>query len=165
MNPSKTIKHAATGLLVTAAIAAFALPVAAQPSAGQPAATQASLPTYATGSTDETVRGTIASVNGAYDISVRDDRGFIDNVTLHQGTIINPTGLTLAAGQKVTILGHANGTAFAANQIDTPYQSYGVGYVGGYPYGGSFAYGYGFRPYPFYGIGFGYGRGRFGYGW
>ena len=155
MNATNTIKHAASGLLVTAAIAAFSLPAAAA----------TSLPTYATGSTDETVRGTIASVNGPYDVSVRDDRGFIDNVTLHQGTIINPTGLTLAPGQKVTILGHANGTAFSANQIDTPYQSYAVGYTYGYgyPYYGGFGYGY--RPYPVYGVGFGFGRGRFGLGW
>ena len=160
MNAIETIKHAATGLLATAAFAAFALPAAAQP-----ATSQAPLPSYATGSTDETIHGTIASVNGAYSISVRDDRGFIDNVTLHQGTIINPTGLTLAPGQKVTILGHATGAAFSANQIDTPYHTYAVGYDYAYPYYGGFGYGYGFRPYPFYGIGFGFGRGRFGYGW
>ena len=154
MNAIDTIKHAASGLLVTAALAAISLPAAAQ----------ASLPSYATGSTDETVRGTIASVNGPKAITVRDDRGFIDNVTLHQGTIINPTGLTLAPGQKVTILGHADGAAFSANQIDTPYQTYGVGYYGyGYPYYGGFGYAY--RPYPIYGgVGFGFGRGRFGFG-
>jgi hypothetical protein len=146
------IKHAASGMLVTAAVAAFSLPAAAQ----------ATLPSYATGNTDETIHGTIAAVNGARDISVRDDRGFVDHVTLHQGTIINPTGLTLAPGQKVTILGQANGQAFSANQIDTPYHSYGVGFDYGYPYYGGYAYG--FRPYPVYGFGFGYGRSRFGFG-
>ena len=160
MNAIDTLKHAASGFLATAAFAALSLPAAAQP-----AVAQAPLPSYATGSTDETVHGTIASVNGAYDISVRDDRGFIDNVTLHQGTIINPTGLTLATGQKVTILGHANGAAFSANQIDTPYQTYAVDYSYGYPSYGGFGYAYGYRPYPFYGVGFGFGRGHFGYGW
>ena len=152
MKPFDIIKHAASGLIVTAALATFSLPAAAQ----------ATLPTYATGSTDETIHGMIASINGAYDVSVRDDRGFVDNVTLHQGTIINPTGLTLAPGQKVTILGRANGQTFSANQIDTPYHAYAVGYGYDYPYYSGFGYGY--RPYPVYGFGFGYGRSRFGFG-
>lgn len=29
---------------------------------------------------------------------VRDARGYLDNVTLHKGTIINPTGIRLEAG-------------------------------------------------------------------
>jgi hypothetical protein len=115
-----------------------------------PLAASAQTPSYAnpvTSGTD-TIRGTIASVNGKYNISVRDERGFIDNVTLHDGTIINPTGLTLAPGQTVSIDGTANGPTLIANQIDTPYAYYGYPYYG-YPY-----YGY---PGPVFGVGFRFG--------
>jgi hypothetical protein len=102
----------------------------------------------------DTIRGTIASVNGKYSISVRDERGFIDNVSLHDGTIINPTGLTLATGEAVTIDGTANGPTFIANEIDTPYTYYA------YPYAG-YSYGY---PGPVFGVGFGFGdRGHAGF--
>jgi hypothetical protein len=124
-----------------------------------PAAAQ-SVPSYASAHTDETIQGTIASVDGPYAISVRDSRGFVDSVTLHQGTIINPTGLTLAAGQSVTILGQNAGSTFSANQIDTPYTNLALvpvypGYYG-YPYRG---FGYG----PTYSLGLRFGRG-FGFG-
>jgi len=76
-------------------------------------------PAYA--SADETIHGRIRTVDGAFNISVSDDRGFIDSVQLHQGTIINPTGLTLSPGMSVTILGTNAGSAFNANEIDTPY--------------------------------------------
>src|SRR6201996_3796357 len=87
-----------------------------------PLAASAQTPSYANPAIagSETIHGTIASVNGKYNISVRDDRGFIDNVTLHDGTIINPTGLTLAPGQQVTIAGTNAGRTFIANEIDTP---------------------------------------------
>ena len=63
---------------------------------------------------------------------VRDVRGYVDNVTLHQGTIINPTGLTLAPGMVVSILGYNAGPFFAANEVDTPYTyTYGVPYYAG----------------------------------
>ena len=44
---------------------------------------------------DDVISGSIASLDDKYEITVRDDRGFVDDVRLHQGTIINPTGLTL----------------------------------------------------------------------
>ena len=112
----------------------------------------ATLPSYATN--EETIKGTIASVSGNHHISVRDDRGFVDEVTLHDGTVINPTGLKLAPGLTVTILGRNAGSSFSANEIDTPYSErsgvtyaypylvdgafgapYGYGYPGGYPVG------------------------------
>jgi hypothetical protein len=137
------------------------------------------IPSYAQPSRDESIHGRIASVNGTFNISVRDDRGFIDNVELHQGTIINPTGLTLVAGMTVTILGAANGGAFEATEIDTPYNYDGPlpepVYLGpgwwypgyGYGYGPSFGLtlffgggGWGFEHRPFYGRPFAYnGRG------
>jgi hypothetical protein len=108
-----------------AALAALALlmPVAA---AAQ------DMPSYAQpvqGPQDEQIHGRIATFDGAYSLTVRDERGFIDNVQLHNGTIINPTGLTLAPGMTVSILGYNAGNFFAANEVDTPYT-----YVGGVPY-------------------------------
>jgi hypothetical protein len=104
-----------------AAIAALSLaaPLAAQaqdaPSYAQPAD-----PSYANGG-DESIHGRVINFDGGYNLAVRDDRGFIDNVQLHDGTIINPTGLTLASGMVVSILGYNAGSFFAANEIDTPY--------------------------------------------
>ncbi len=139
----------ATGL----AAASFAL--AAAPAVAQvPSYAQA--PSYA--QPEGQIRGRISSIPGKYTIEVRDNNGYIDNVSLHDGTIINPTGITLQPGFAVTIYGVANGSTFVANQIDTPYR-YAVGYYPGY-------WGYG---YPYYGslnlgFGFGFGGGFHG-GW
>ena len=121
------------------------------------------VPSYAQPGRDESIQGRIASVNGTFNISVRDNRGFVDNVELHQGTIINPTGLTLAAGMSVTIIGVGNGGEFDANEIDTPYQYDGPVpepvYLGpGWWYPG-FAYGYG----PSFGLSLVFGGGGFFY--
>lgn len=102
------------------------LAAAALAGAIAPAAASAQVPSYAQNGGD-TIRGTIASINGKYNISVRDDRGYVDNVSLHDGTIINPTGLTLAPGELVTIEGQPAGGTFVANEIDTPY-NYGYAY-------------------------------------
>jgi hypothetical protein len=138
--------------------------------------------------TDETIHGRIRSVDGAFRIAVDDDRGFVDTVELHAGTIINPTGLTLSEGMSVTILGVNAGSTFDANEIDTPYNYagplptpvyYGPGYWYpgfGYGYGPSFnlivAFGGGYRSWgfvqrPFYGRpwnGYGYFGGYVGVG-
>jgi hypothetical protein len=153
MNTSKT--NVTTKALVAAAFAGAVGLVSMLPAAAQPT------PSYAAGAADERIQGTIAAINGPYDISVRDSRGFLDNVTLHQGTIINPTGLTLAPGQSVTISGINQGGAFAANEIDTPYTNLAVV---PYPVYYGYPYGYGWRGYgPAYHIGLGFGRG-FGFG-
>jgi hypothetical protein len=145
-----TSKLAKLPTAITAATLAGAIGLlAAAPAAAQP------VPSYAHGNSDETIHGTVAAINGPYNITVRDARGFIDTVTLHQGTIINPTGLSLAPGQTVTILGRNDGSAFAANEIDTPYALYPVSGYYGYPY----PYGFG----PAYGVGLHFGRG-FGFG-
>jgi hypothetical protein len=154
------------------------------------------LPSYArppAGSYDQTIRGRIQSVDGTFHITVLDERGFVDSVQLHQGTIINPTGLTLAPGMSVTIIGYNSGPSFDANEIDAPYTYagsypapayYGPGwwYPGfGYGYGPAFSLGlvfvsggyyYVHRPFygrpffgrPFYGRPF-YGWPSYGYGW
>lgn len=90
-----------------------------------PAAAQ-TIPSYAAGTTDETIRGTVAAINGQYTISVRDVHGYVDSVTLHPGTIINPRGIALAPGMPVTILGTNRGATLSANEIDTPYPTLGT---------------------------------------
>lgn len=103
------------------------------------ASAQAAPPSYAqpmvAGPQDEQIRGRIATFDGAYSLTVNDERGFVDNVQLHDGTIINPTGLTLEPGMVVSILGYNAGSYFAANEVDTPYTFYGgVPYYGGHPW-------------------------------
>ncbi len=114
-------------------------------------------PSYAQNSTEEVIRGRIAAMPGTYDMVVRDDRGFDDNVRLHQGTIINPTGLTLAVGMTVRVYGYNEGKYFSANEIDTPYTYAGPLY---YPY----PYSYPGYYYPGYSWGLGWGWG-WGGGW
>jgi hypothetical protein len=124
---------------LAAAVAAltFVLPVVAsaqdQPPDQQPSY---SMPSYAQqGQQDEQIRGRISSFDGAYSLTVNDERGFVDNVQLHNGTIINPTGITLQPGMVVSILGYNAGSYFAANEVDTPYTFYaGVPYYYGHPW-------------------------------
>ncbi|HTX55670.1 MAG TPA: hypothetical protein VMD47_01065 [Candidatus Acidoferrales bacterium] len=112
------------------------------------------MPSYAV-SKVETIKGTISSFTGRYTMYVRDKRGYVDNVTLHQGTIINPTGIRLQPGMSVTITGRPSGSTFLADEIDTPYHYYGYAYP--YPY----------YPYygPYYGVGLRFGWGWGGWGW
>jgi hypothetical protein len=115
--------------VASAPLTAFAQQVPAQPDAQN-------APSYArpAANGEETIHGRIARFDGKYGVSVQDDRGFIDNVELHQGTVINPTGLALQPGMAVTVIGYNRGRVFAANEIDTPYVSYGFAPVA-YPYG------------------------------
>jgi hypothetical protein len=97
------------------------------------------------GSTE--VHGTIAAINGTWNITVDDANGYADNVVLHQGTVINPTGITLEPGMQVTIDGYDAGGALDAQVINTPYQYSGPApapafYGPGWWYPG-YAYGYG----------------------
>jgi hypothetical protein len=56
--------------------------------------------------------------DGKYALQVRDRAGYLDNIRLHQGTIINPTGLPLRNGERVSVYGYNAGRTFAANEID-----------------------------------------------
>lgn len=132
-----------------AALAIGSIALAAVPPA---AMAQSPLPSYAQPEPappnhEDEIQGSVTSFDGRYALQIRDNRGFIDNVRLHQGTIINPTGLTLASGMRVSIYGHSEGHFFAANEIDTPYH-----YVPAYVWG----------PGPYWGVGFGY---RHAWGW
>jgi hypothetical protein len=132
----------AAAMLAAASIALFA---------GTAAQAQ---PSYAVH--QDKIVGIVRSFDGAYTMYVRDEHGYLDRVELHQGTIINPTGLTLGGGMHVTVYGHPEGPIFVADEIDTPYHHV-PGYYG-YPYGDPYGYPYGY-PYPAWGIGV-----RFG-GW
>jgi hypothetical protein len=120
------------------------------------------LPSYAQpapASQDETITGRIEAVVDAFHFTVRDDRGFVDNVQLHQGTIINPRGLTLEGGMSVTIIGRNAGAYFDAVEIDTPYSYSGevpspAYYGAGWWYPG---YDYGFGPAFALGLAYGFG--------
>jgi hypothetical protein len=90
-------------------------------------------PSYA--SAEENLHGRIVAFDGGYNLRVRDERGYVDAVQMHPGTIINPTGLTLAPGMVVSVLGYNAGPYLAANEIDTPYTFYGgVPWYGGHPW-------------------------------
>jgi hypothetical protein len=91
---------------------------------------------------DQQIQGTVASINGTWNITVADANGYADSVDLHQGTIINPTGLTLEPGMSVTIDGYADGPNFDAMEIDTPYQYSGPAPVAVYYGPGSWYPGY-----------------------
>ena len=129
------------------ALAALTL---AAPTLAAPIAAQAQdVPSYASGAQpadgEENIHGRVASFDGAYTMTVRDERGFIDNIQLHQGTIINPTGITLQPGMSVTIYGVNRGSLLAANEIDTPYRQYGaIPYY--YPYDPRVSIGIGIGP-------------------
>jgi hypothetical protein len=123
------IVAAAIAVALTAGVVALPVGARAQgaPSYGRPAAP----------SGDETIHGRIESIEGSFAIVVRDDRGFLDAVALHQGTIINPRGLRLAPGMSVTIIGFNAGASFSAVEIDAPYASdeYGATNYDAYGYG------------------------------
>jgi hypothetical protein len=120
---------AACGAASLALIVPLAAPAQNVPSYAQSGAP----PSYAT--QDQQIHGRVISFDGGYSLQVRDDAGYIDNVRLHQGTVINPTGLTLASGMIVSVNGYNQGPFFSANEIDTPYTFYGpVPYYGGHPW-------------------------------
>src|ERR1700740_388543 len=73
---------------------------------------------YSTPAQESTLTGTIASFDGKYHLRLRDDRGAFDDITLHHGTVITPTGQRLTAGMRVTVNGAADGATFDADQID-----------------------------------------------
>ena len=134
------IKNILTPRLLGAAIAAAALITPAIASAQD-------VPSYASGDANQQIQGTVSAINDTWNISVTDTNGYTDSIALHQGTIINPTGLTLEPGMNVTIDGYPDGSNFDAMEIDTPYQYEGpppvaVYYGAGNWYPG-YAYGWG----------------------
>jgi hypothetical protein len=145
-----------------------------------PVVAAAQAPSYATNL--ETIRGTISALTGKYTLTLADERGFTDNVTLHDGTVIGPAGFTLQAGAAVVITGHSDGPTFDADEVDrddggaqsdsgapSAYGAYGSAYDGGgYPaYGAPYGYGFGYGS-GYYGFGpgyYGFGPGYYGFGY
>jgi len=116
-----SLKAAAAAAVLALAPLAVPLGAAAQPAPPPPPAgpaAQAPAPSYARASRDQRIDGTVVNFDGKYSVTLRDRRGYLDNVELHQGTVINPTGLTLQNGMPVTIYGYNAGRTFAANEID-----------------------------------------------
>ena len=70
----------------------------------------------------ETIHGQIVSNDGAGNLQVNDDRGFVDNVQLQRDTIVNPGGTQLQPGAVVTIVGTPADSVFAAQRIDVANQ-------------------------------------------
>ena len=137
------------------------------------------VPSYATPvARQESIKGILTGFNGAYIVYMRDDRGYDDHVTMHDGTVINPTGIKLVEGMRVTIYGYTNGSTFGANRIDVSPPDYGGNPYYSNPYGDSYGgspYGYGGSPYgygnsyggwgPWWGVGVGWWGGWPGWGW
>jgi hypothetical protein len=119
--------------LLTALIVALPLSLVVLPAAAQEAPSYAQAQNAA--EDDAQIRGRITAFDGGYNVQVTDEKGYADNVELHEGTIINPTGLTLEPGMVVSVLGYNAGSYFAANEIDTPYmQQGGDPYYAGHPW-------------------------------
>jgi hypothetical protein len=83
-----------------------------------PAAAQ-EFPSYAQSLGGARLSGTVVRfAPGSYDLGLLDDRGFVDRIVLHRGTIIVPIGIDLVPGMRVSVVGHDAGTSFVANEID-----------------------------------------------
>ena len=95
--------------VATASLVCFLIgPVAAQ-----------DVPSFAQPLGDASLSGTVVRfAPGNYDLGLLDDRGFIDRIVLHPGTIIMPVGIDLATGMRVSVIGRSGGAVFFANQID-----------------------------------------------
>jgi hypothetical protein len=107
------LKHFVRGSIAAAAAILLAAPLAARADVPDAAGAQAA---------QARVSGTIADFHGKYGIVVRDDRGALVEVVLHQGTVIEPLGLRLERGMRVTVSGTAHDRTLAANRIETPYR-------------------------------------------
>jgi hypothetical protein len=118
-----SVKAAAAAAIL--AIGSLATPLVSSAQTAGPGG----VPSYASTAKDQSVRGIVTSYDGKYVLQVRDRAGYLDNVRLHQGTIINPTGLPLRNGMRVNVYGYNAGQTFAANEIDVdaPPFAYGPG--------------------------------------
>jgi hypothetical protein len=115
------------------------------------------LAAVAQGANGETIRGTIVSLDGAGNLQLRDDRGFVDSVRLDPNVDVTPPGVQLQPGMHISIAGSNAGSVFAAESIAVagqaapPYASVPPDAYGppAYPYGMPYAYPYP-APYPVY---------------
>ena len=78
---------------------------------------------YNNGSNGGTIRltSTVSGYSG-YDLDVNSG----PHIRLHQGTVINPTGITLQRGMRINVTGHGNSDgSFEADRIDVLGNRYG----------------------------------------
>ncbi|HTJ24909.1 MAG TPA: hypothetical protein VMA36_01990 [Candidatus Limnocylindria bacterium] len=87
---------------------------------GLPAAAYAATSTPAKAPDTLTLRGVISAIDGKWDVTLHDNNGFVEDVALHRGTIIAPTGLRLTPGMQVSIVGYQNHATFDAERIVGP---------------------------------------------
>jgi hypothetical protein len=87
------------------------------------------------GGSTTSISGTVTQFSG-YNMTLNGGQ----SVSLHQGTVINPTGTTIQPGMNVVVSGYPNGGTFDANEVDV--NGSGGGYYGNN--GGN----YNGRPYP-----------------
>lgn len=66
---------------------------------------------------DEHIRGTVESFDGQERLTLRDERGFQDDVAIGHDTRILPRGTRLAAGMRIAITGYNGGKWFDAVSI------------------------------------------------
>jgi hypothetical protein len=78
-------------------------------------------PLLASAEPQSRIIGTVADFHGKFGLVVRDMRGALTEITLHQGTIIKPEGLRLERGMAVSIAGQAADQTFAATEIVAPF--------------------------------------------
>ena len=103
--------------------AAIALAVGSAGRAGAASESAPAATTAPSSAQSEVISGRIDAITGKYTLRVRDDRGYMDSVTLHPGTVILPAGLVLKPGMLVKISGTVAGNTFAANVIKTSYSA------------------------------------------
>jgi hypothetical protein len=102
-------------MVITLALAGG--PAAAYAQAAPPGAPSYAVP--APPDNRETIHGRVASFDpNSGRLQLNDDRGFVDNVQFGQSTVVRPRDAQLRPGTVVTIVGSAQGSAFAADTVD-----------------------------------------------
>jgi hypothetical protein len=66
---------------------------------------------------DEHIRGTVESFDGQEQLTLRDERGFLDDVAIGHDTRITPRGTRLVPGMRIAITGYNGGKWFDAVSI------------------------------------------------
>jgi hypothetical protein len=66
---------------------------------------------------DEHIRGTVESFDGQEQLTLRDERGFLDDVAIGHDTRIAPRGTRLVPGMRIAITGYDGGKWFDAVSI------------------------------------------------
>jgi hypothetical protein len=111
-SPTTGVAHAMTvrkfrpfAWLLAAALVALPLTASAQPVS------------------DETISGSIASIDDDGNMNLSDSRGYTDAVQVGQDTIIRPAGSRLQPGMSVMITGVNRGSYFAAERVEIATQA------------------------------------------